>query len=59
MPVLPEEQTGNTLHAGMVALLQNSFVLEHTTDSTNTHTEDIKLCTPHQRELEHLISYKN
>lgn len=59
MPALPEEQRGNTLHAGMVALLQNSLVLEHTTDNTNTHTEDINLCTLQRRELEHLISYKN
>jgi hypothetical protein len=59
MPVLPEEQPGNILHAGMVALLQNSLVLEHTTDNTNTHTQDNNLRTPQRSELEHVISYKN
>lgn len=59
MPVLPEEQPGNTLHAGMVALLQNSLVLEHTADNTHTHTQDNNLSTPQQSEVEHVISYKN
>jgi hypothetical protein len=44
MPVLPEAQPDNTLHAGMVALLQNSLVLEHTADNANTHMQDINIC---------------
>jgi hypothetical protein len=43
MPVLPEAQPCNILHAGMVALLQNSLVLEHTADNANTHMKDINI----------------